>query len=60
MAGAPPAVVHGVGGALFIGRLAHGVGLSLNAGVSIGRSVGTALTWLAYLFAAVLLLFYAF
>jgi uncharacterized membrane protein YecN with MAPEG domain len=60
LAGAPPAVVHGVGGALFIGRVAHAVGLSLNAGVSLGRSVGTALTWLAYLFAAVLLLFYAF
>ena len=60
MTGAPSLVVHAVGATLFIGRLVHGVGLSLTAGTSIGRTVGTLITWLAYLFAAVLLLFYAF
>ena len=58
--GAPALVVHGVGATLFLGRIAHGVGLSLTAGPSIGRTAGTLMTWLAYLFAGVLLLFYAF
>jgi len=57
--GAPAAVVHGVGAVLFMGRLAHGWGISVNAGSSRGRSTGTVLTWLAFLFAGALLLFYA-
>jgi len=60
LAGSPALVLHGVGGTLFIGRIAHAIGLSLSTGPSIGRTVGTLVTWLAYLFAAVLLLFYAF
>ena len=60
LVGAPPVVLHAVGATLFVGRLAHGVGLSLSAGPSIGRTAGTLMTWLAFLFAAVLLLFYAF
>ena len=59
LVGAPPIVVHGIGLVLFLGRLAHAWGLSLNAGVSIGRTVGSILTWLSYLAAAVILLFYA-
>ena len=59
LVGAPPIVVHGIGLLLFLGRLAHAWGLSLNAGVSIGRTVGSILTWLSYLAAAVILLFYA-
>ena len=59
LVGAPPIVVHGIGFLLFFGRVAHAWGLSLNAGVSIGRTAGAIVTWLSYLFAAVILLFYA-
>jgi uncharacterized membrane protein YecN with MAPEG domain len=59
LVGAPAAVVHGVGAVLFLGRIAHGWGISASAGPSLGRTVGTLLTWLAFLFAGVLLLFYA-
>lgn len=59
LVGAPSIVVHGVGLILFLGRVAHASGLSLNAGVSIGRTAGAILTWLAYLFSGVILLFYA-
>ncbi|MBC6981041.1 MAPEG family protein [Caulobacter sp. 17J80-11] len=58
LAGAHPAIVHVVGAILFFGRVAHGVGLSLSAGTSLGRSVGMILTWIAWLMAAVCLLFY--
>jgi hypothetical protein len=57
--GAGPAEVHAVGAVLFTGRVAHGVGLSLTGGPSIGRTVGMLLTWLAWLLAAVCLLLYA-
>ncbi|MEO6377431.1 MAG: MAPEG family protein [Caulobacteraceae bacterium] len=60
LVGAPSPVLHAMGATLFVGRLAHGVGLSLSAGPSIGRTAGTLMTWLAFLFAAVLLLVYAF
>lgn len=56
---AHPFVVHGVGFVLFLGRLIHGWSLSVSAGASLGRSSGTALTWLAFLFAGMLLLFYS-
>ena len=59
LVGAPYALVHGIGLILFLGRVAHAWGLSLNAGVSIGRTIGAILTWLSYLFAAVILLSYA-
>ena len=58
-AGASPMVVHVIGLTLFAGRVAHAVGLSRNGGPSLPRSVGVTLTWLAYLAAAVALLFYA-
>jgi uncharacterized membrane protein YecN with MAPEG domain len=57
--GAPGPVVHGVGLVLFLGRLVHGWSLSVSAGASRGRSAGTVLTWLAFLFAGSLLLFYS-
>ncbi|MCR5877496.1 MAPEG family protein [Phenylobacterium sp. J367] len=58
-AGAPPMVVHSVGLVLFAGRVAHAVGLSRSGEASLPRSIGVTLTWLAYLAAAVALLFYA-
>lgn len=59
LVGAPAAVVHGVGAVLFVGRLLHGWGISTSAGPTIGRTVGTLMTWLAFLFSGALLLFYA-
>ena len=57
--GAPPTIVHIAGLTLLLGRVAHAVGLSRSGGASIGRTVGVTLTWLAYIVAAVALLFYA-
>lgn len=59
LVGARPLVVHGVGGLLLLGRLAHAWGLSTNSGLSLGRTAGMVLTWLALLIAGALLLFYA-
>lgn len=56
---APALLVHAVGLLLFAGRLAHAGGLSASAGVSIGRTAGTLMTWLAFLVCGALLLFYA-
>jgi uncharacterized protein len=56
---APPAAIHGIGAALFLGRVAHAVGLSLTTGVSPGRAIGMVLTWLALLVAGVMLVFYS-
>ena len=51
--------VHIVGLLLFAGRLAHAIGLSNSGGNSLPRAIGIVLTWIAYIFAAVTLLFYA-
>ncbi len=59
LAGARPLVVHGVGLLLLLGRLAHAWGLSTDAGLTLGRSTGMTLTWLAFLIAASMLLFYS-
>lgn len=59
LAGAPALLVHATGLVLTAGRTAHAVGLSRSGGASLPRAVGTAATWLAYLLAAVALLFYA-
>lgn len=59
IAGAYPPIVHLTGAVLFVGRAVHAVGLSRNPGVSNPRAIGTLLTWIAYVFAAVALLFYA-
>jgi uncharacterized membrane protein YecN with MAPEG domain len=52
-------LIHAVGAILFFGRIAHAWGLTRNEGVSIARSGGVVLTWLAFLLAGALLLFYA-
>lgn len=57
--GAPAALIHVIGAVLFAGRVAHGVGMSLTAGPSLGRTVGMLLTWVAWLVSAVCLLVYA-
>ena len=59
LAGAMPLLVHLVGLTLFIGRTAHAIGLSRSGEASIPRTVGVVLTWLAYIAAAVALIFYA-
>ena len=59
LVGSPSPVIHGVGAVLFLGRIAHGWGITVSAGPSLGRTTGTLLTWLAFLVAGALLLFYA-
>jgi uncharacterized protein len=56
---APPLVLHIIGGLLFVGRVAHAIGLSLTGGPSPGRVIGMIATWTAFIFAGVALLFYA-
>lgn len=51
--------VHLAGLLLFGGRLLHAFGLSNSGGATFTRSIGIMLTWLAYVFSAVALLFYA-
>jgi uncharacterized membrane protein YecN with MAPEG domain len=59
MVGAHPLVVHATGLTLLAGRLAHAVGLARSGGASLPRAIGIVLTWLAYIVAAVALLFNA-
>lgn len=59
LAGAPPLALHISGGLLFLGRVLHGVGLSRSGGTSLPRALGVLMTWTAYVFAGVGLLFYA-
>ena len=59
IAGASPLVIHAVGLVLFVGRLAHAIGLSRSGAATKPRAVGVMMTWLAYILAAVALLFYA-
>jgi uncharacterized protein len=59
MAGAPPMIVHTMGLTLFVGRVAHAIGLSRHGGSSVLRSAGVTLTWLAYILGGVALIFYA-
>lgn len=56
---APAFIIHLAGLALFLGRVIHAVALSRTTGTSLGRAAGMMLTWVAYLFAAVTLLFYS-
>jgi uncharacterized membrane protein YecN with MAPEG domain len=56
---APPLPVHIVGVLLLSGRLTHAIVISNNGGATIARATGVSLTWLAYIFAAAALLFYA-
>lgn len=59
LVGAPVLLVHAAGVLLLAGRAAHAVGLSRSGGASLPRALGMAATWIAYLVAAVALLFYA-
>lgn len=56
---APPLAVHVAGLALFAGRVSHAIGLSASGGTSFPRAIGIVLTWVAYVFLGVALLFYA-
>ena len=56
---APGILVHALGGLLFIGRLLHALGLSVSTAATWPRAVGTVATWIAYLTAGTVLLFYA-
>lgn len=53
---APPALLHGLGIALLAGRIGHAQGLGRTAKPSVGRFLGTLLTWGAILVASVALL----
>jgi uncharacterized membrane protein YecN with MAPEG domain len=55
----PTFVIHIAGFLLFAGRIVHAVAISRSTSASLGRSAGMILTWVAYLFAAVALLFYS-
>ena len=57
--GAAPLSIHIVGLILFAGRLLHAFALSNSGGTSMARAIGIVLTWVAYVFAAVALLFNA-
>ena len=59
MVGASPVIVHATGLALLAGRIAHAIGLSRSGGASLPRAAGIILTWLAYIVAAVVLVFNA-
>ena len=56
---APPLAVHLAGLLLFAGRVFHAVGLSRSGGTSFPRAIGVTLTWVAYVFTGVALLFSA-
>ena len=45
LGGLPLWLVHGLGIALTVSRLAHPIGLSRSTGVSFGRVMGTAVIW---------------
>ena len=57
--GAAPALIHGIGLVLFVGRLLHAVGLSRSSGATWPRASGVLATWIAYVAAAAALIFYA-
>ena len=59
LAGAPPMLIHPLGGVLFAGRALHAVGLSRSADASWPRAAGVLATWVAYVVMAVALIFYA-
>ena len=60
MTNALPVLIHVVGAALFVGRIAHALGISRTENASPGRLIGMVLTWSAILTAAVALLLRAF
>jgi uncharacterized membrane protein YecN with MAPEG domain len=56
---AAPLAMHMVGLFLFVGRVTHAIGLSRSGEATLPRAAGVVLSWLAFVFAAVALLFYA-
>lgn len=57
LSGRQPAIVHGLGAALFLGRVLHAQGLIANpGGKSPGRMIGILLTWAMLLVTSVLLI----
>ncbi len=54
--GASNAWIHGLGGALLVGRIAHPLGLKPTPGPNVLRFVGTVLTLVALLVSAILVL----
>lgn len=59
LTGAPGLLVHVGGLVLFTGRVLHAIGLSNSGGVSMLRTAGVVLTWLAYIFIIASCLFFA-
>ena len=59
MVNAPILAIHITGFLLFAGRVLHGIGLSASGGATFPRAIGILLTWVAYVFMGVALLFYA-
>ena len=59
LVGAPEPTLHLAGATLFVGRLAHAVGLSRTSDPSLGRLGGMIVTYLFLLCSAVTLIFYA-
>jgi uncharacterized membrane protein YecN with MAPEG domain len=55
----PQWCTHGLGLALVVGRVLHAYGLSVSAGVTASRFVGTTLTWLVVLVGGLLSLYVA-
>ncbi|MCE3289819.1 MAG: hypothetical protein K0R83_1831 [Caulobacter sp.] len=59
LTGAPALLVHIGGLVMFVGRVLHAIGLSNSGGVSMLRTAGVVLTWLAYIFVIASCLFFA-
>lgn len=51
--GAPETWIWALGGALFVARVGHALGLSRSVGVSVGRCGGTTLTMVVTIAAAI-------
>ncbi|MEA5502511.1 MAPEG family protein [Halotia wernerae UHCC 0503] len=49
-----------LGGALTLGRIAHGYGLIKTYGPSLGRAIGFFLTWLVYVVGSLACIYYGF
>jgi uncharacterized membrane protein YecN with MAPEG domain len=52
-------LVHIAGLILFVGRVLHAVGLTSSGGITMLRTLGMVLTWLAYIFIIASCLFFA-
>lgn len=58
--GVPVWALHGLGSALFFGRVLHAWGLSRSQGTSPGRAIGILLTWISILVPSLWLLVISF